>query len=113
MKPHPLDRYSARDRAIGKRITLSFGAWLEKCERSDAWHDGDYEPTLENVKAFLDDYADWQAESDPISKAAAALGKRGGKAGTGKAKARSAEHYRLAGIKSGEARRKKRDKQQA
>jgi hypothetical protein len=47
--------------------------------------------------------------SDAISKAAAALGKRGGKAGTGKAKARSKEHYRLAGIKSGEARRKKRD----
>lgn len=47
--------------------------------------------------------------SDAISKAAAALGKRGGKAGTGKAKKRSAEHYRLAGIKSGEARRKKRD----
>jgi hypothetical protein len=50
--------------------------------------------------------------SDAISKAAAALGKRGGAAGTGKAKARkkrSAEHYRLAGIKSGKARRKKRD----
>jgi hypothetical protein len=44
-----------------------------------------------------------------ISKAAAALGKRGGVAGTGKAKARSKEHYRLAGIKSGKARRKKRD----
>jgi hypothetical protein len=46
---------------------------------------------------------------DAISKAAAALGKRGGEAGTGKAKKRSAEHYRLAGIKSGKARRKKRD----
>jgi hypothetical protein len=46
---------------------------------------------------------------DAISKAAAALAKRGDKAGTGKAKARSKEHYRLAGIKSGEARRKKRD----
>ena len=44
-----------------------------------------------------------------ISKAAAALGKRGGVAGTGKAKKRSKEHYRLAGIKSGETRRKKRD----
>lgn len=43
--------------------------------------------------------------SDAISKAAAALGKRGGAAGTGKAKARPAEHYRLAGIKSGETRR--------
>ena len=51
--------------------------------------------------------------SDAISKAAAALGKRGGKAGTGKAKARSKEHYSLAGIKSGEARRKKRDEQKA
>ena len=48
--------------------------------------------------------------SDAISKAAAALGKRGGEAGTGKAKKRSKEHYRLAGIKSGEARRKNRDK---
>lgn len=48
-----------------------------------------------------------------ISKAAAALGKRGGRAGTGKAKARDREHYRLAGIKSGEARRKKRDEQNA
>ena len=46
---------------------------------------------------------------DAISKAAAALGKRGGVAGTGKAKKRSTEHYRLAGIKSGKARRKKRD----
>ena len=46
---------------------------------------------------------------DAISKAAAALGKRGGEAGTGKAKKRSEEHYRLAGIKSGKARRKKRD----
>jgi hypothetical protein len=43
-----------------------------------------------------------------ISAAAAALGKMGGQAGKGKAKTRSAEHYRLAGIKSGEARRKKR-----
>ena len=47
--------------------------------------------------------------SDAISKAAAALGKRGGQAGTGQSKARSKEHYRLAGIKSGEARRKKRE----
>lgn len=45
------------------------------------------------------------SKPDAISKAAAALGKRGGQAGTGKAKKRSAEHYRLAGIKSGEARR--------
>lgn len=60
--PHNLDRFSARDRAVGKRITHSFGEWVAKCERSDAWHDGDYEPTLANVKAFLDDYSDWQAE---------------------------------------------------
>jgi len=46
--------------------------------------------------------------SKAISQAAAALGKKGGKAGTGAAKKRSAEHYRLAGIKSGEARRKRR-----
>lgn len=51
--------------------------------------------------------------SNAISKAAAALGKRGGKAGTGAAKKRTLEHYRLAGIKSGEARRKKRDEQKA
>jgi hypothetical protein len=60
MKPHPLDRYSALDRAIGKRITLSFGAWLEKCEKHDEWNG---EATMENVKAFLDDYADWQEEA--------------------------------------------------
>lgn len=59
MKPHPLDRYSARDRAIGKRITKSFNGWLVECERHDEW---DGEPTLENVKAFLDDYTDWQQE---------------------------------------------------
>jgi general stress protein YciG len=43
--------------------------------------------------------------SDAISKAAAALGKRGGQAGTGKAKARSKKHYSEAGKKSGEVRR--------
>jgi len=42
-----------------------------------------------------------------ISKAAAALGKKGGAAGTGKAKARSKKHYSEAGKKSGEARRLK------
>jgi general stress protein YciG len=42
-----------------------------------------------------------------ISKAAAALGKRGGQAGTGKAKARSKAHYSEAGKKSGEVRRLK------
>lgn len=63
IKPHLLDRYSALDRAIGKRVAMSFGTWLEKCERSDAWHDGEYEPTLANVKAFLDDYTDWQEEA--------------------------------------------------
>jgi hypothetical protein len=44
--------------------------------------------------------------SDAISKAAAALGKRGGKAGTGAAKKRSAEHYSAAGKKSVEVRRR-------
>ena len=44
--------------------------------------------------------------SDAISKAAAALGKMGGEAGTGKAKKRSAEHYSAAGKKSGEVRRR-------
>jgi general stress protein YciG len=42
-----------------------------------------------------------------ISKAAAALGKKGGAAGTGKAKARSKKHYSEAGKKSGEVRRLK------
>jgi hypothetical protein len=51
--------------------------------------------------------------SDAISKAAAALGKRGGKAGTGKAKARSKEHYSAAGKKSGEARRAKAERMAA
>jgi len=41
-----------------------------------------------------------------ISKAAAALGKKGGAAGTGKAKARSKKHYSEAGKKSGEVRRR-------
>ena len=43
--------------------------------------------------------------STDISKAAAALGKRGGQAGTGKAKARDKAHYSAAGKKSGEVRR--------
>jgi hypothetical protein len=41
-----------------------------------------------------------------IRQAAAALGALGGMAGTGKAKRRSKEHYRLAGIKSGLVRRR-------
>ena len=41
----------------------------------------------------------------PEKYAAAALGKRGGQAGTGKAKARSKAHYSEAGRKSGEVRR--------
>jgi hypothetical protein len=45
------------------------------------------------------------SKSTDISKAAAALGKRGGQAGTGKAKARSKAHYSEAGKKSGEVRR--------
>jgi general stress protein YciG len=40
-----------------------------------------------------------------ISKAAVALGRKGGAAGTGKAKARDREHYSAAGKKSGEVRR--------
>ncbi len=47
------------------------------------------------------------SKSTDISKAAAALGKRGGQAGTGKAKARSKAHYSEAGKKSGEVRRLK------
>jgi len=45
------------------------------------------------------------SKQSDISKAAAALGKRGGQAGTGKAKARDREHYSAAGKKSGEVRR--------
>jgi general stress protein YciG len=41
-----------------------------------------------------------------ISKAAAALGRKGGAAGTGAAKARSKAHYSEAGKKSGEVRRR-------
>lgn len=40
-----------------------------------------------------------------ISKAAAALGRKGGQAGTGKVKARDKAHYSAAGKKSGEVRR--------
>jgi general stress protein YciG len=47
------------------------------------------------------------SKQSDISKAAAALGKRGGQAGTGKAKARSKKHYSEAGKKSGEVRRLK------
>jgi general stress protein YciG len=43
----------------------------------------------------------------PEKYAAAALGKRGGQAGTGKAKARDKAHYSEAGKKSGEVRRLK------
>ena len=45
------------------------------------------------------------SKSTDISKAAAALGRKGGAAGTGKAKARSKAHYSAAGKKSGEVRR--------
>jgi len=64
--PHTFDHYSARDCAIGKRITLPFGAWLDKCERHDLWHelpDEQRVPTIENVAAFLDDYADFEEEN--------------------------------------------------
>jgi general stress protein YciG len=48
-----------------------------------------------------------EQNEDPIRQAAAALGRRGGSAGRGEAKRRSAEHYRTAGRKSGEVRRLK------
>ncbi len=50
-----------------------------------------------------------QQHEDPIRQAAAALGKRGGEAGRGAAKRRSAEHYQMAGRRSVEVRRAKRD----
>jgi hypothetical protein len=58
-RPHTLDRYSAKDRYLGRRLTFSFGEWLEKCERHDDWRelpDDKRAPTIENVAAFLDDY---------------------------------------------------------
>ena len=61
--PHTLDHFSARMRFPGGRITKSFGAWLEECERHDSWHELPAEqrkPTLANVAAFLDDYADFE-----------------------------------------------------
>jgi hypothetical protein len=61
--PHTLDHFSAQDRSIGRRITHSFGHWLEKCESHDSWHELPEEqrkPTLANVAAFLDDYADFE-----------------------------------------------------
>jgi hypothetical protein len=61
--PHTLDHFSAQDRAIGRRITHSFGHWLEKCESHDSWHELPEEQrkqTLANVAAFLDDYADFE-----------------------------------------------------
>jgi hypothetical protein len=61
--PHTLDHFSARMRFPGGRVTKSFGAWLEECERHDSWHELPEEqrkPTLSNVGAFLDDYADFE-----------------------------------------------------
>jgi hypothetical protein len=61
--PHTLDHFSARMRFPGGRVTKSFGAWLEECERHDSWHELSEEqrkPTLANVAAFLDDYADFE-----------------------------------------------------
>lgn len=63
--PHDLDRYSAKINAVGRRTTKAFSTWLSECERHDAWHElpaEQREPTLENVKAFLDDYSDWSRE---------------------------------------------------
>jgi general stress protein YciG len=53
------------------------------------------------------------SKSTDISKAAAALGKKGGAAGTGKAKARSKKHYSEAGKKSGEVRRANAERRKA
>jgi hypothetical protein len=67
-RPHTLDHFSAQDRAIGRRITHSFGHWLEKCESHDSWHELPEEqrkPTLANVAAFLDDYADFEPVKPP------------------------------------------------
>jgi hypothetical protein len=61
--PHTLDHFSARMRFPGGRVTKSFGAWLEECERHDSWRELPEEqrkPTLANVAAFLDDYADFE-----------------------------------------------------
>lgn len=61
--PDTLDHFSAVDRAIGRRITRSFASWLELCTRHDAWHElpeNKQTPTLQNVAAFLDDYAGFQ-----------------------------------------------------
>ena len=48
-----------------------------------------------------------------ISKAAAAMGRKGGAAGTGKAKARSKAHYSEAGKRSGEVRRANAERRKA
>lgn len=53
------------------------------------------------------------SKSTDISKAAAALGRKGGAAGTGKAKARSKAHYSAAGKKSGEVRRANAERRKA
>jgi hypothetical protein len=63
--PYIFDKYSALDRAIGKRVTRSFNRWLAECERHDTWHelpDAQSAPTIKNIAAFLDDYADFQKE---------------------------------------------------
>lgn len=39
VRPHPFDHFSARMKFPGGRVTKSFGAWLEECERHDAWHE--------------------------------------------------------------------------
>jgi hypothetical protein len=63
--PHTLDQYSASDRFLGRRLTKTFGEWLAIAERHDTWHelpDDQRVPTIENVAAFLDDYANFQKE---------------------------------------------------
>jgi hypothetical protein len=63
--PHNLDPYSARDCFLGRRFTKTFGEWLAICERHGQWcelPDEQRAPTIENIAAFLDDYADFQKE---------------------------------------------------
>jgi len=63
--PHTLDHFSARMCFPGGRVTKSFGAWLEECERHESWHELPEEQrkaTLANVAAFLDDYSDFEPD---------------------------------------------------
>ena len=60
-------KYSARDRYLGRRTTKTLDGWLAECERHDAWHDlpdAERAPTLLNIAAFLNDYCDFQEETE-------------------------------------------------